>query len=241
MSDSALIQVQALSKVFGLRPALRGISFKVERGELVALLGANGSGKTTLLRILAALSRPSSGVVLIGGWQLPKEALAVRGQLGVVTHLPLLYDDLSAAENLRLYAELYNLPREIGKQAVQARIREALTRVGLAKRAEDRVRTFSRGMQQRLALARAILHDPAILLLDEPYTGLDAQGSALLDALIAEWHAQGRTIIAALHDLSRAAALCQRALILANGKLAADLPIVESETLIATFNALLPS
>jgi heme exporter protein A len=241
VSDSALIKVEALSKAFGLRPALRNVSFEVGRGELVALLGANGSGKTTLLRILAALSRPSSGVVLIGGWQLPKEALAVRGQLGVVTHLPLLYDDLSAAENLQLYAELYNLPREIGRQAVQARIRDALARVGLAKRADDRVRTFSRGMQQRLALARATLHDPAVLLLDEPYTGLDAQGSALLDALIAEWYAQGRTIIAALHDLARAAALCQRALILANGKLAADLSISDAETLIATFNALTPS
>ena len=241
MSDSALIKVEALSKAFGLRPALRNVSFEVGRGELVALLGANGSGKTTLLRILAALSRPSSGVVLIGGWQLPKEALAVRGQLGVVTHLPLLYDDLSAAENLQLYAELYNLPREIGRQAVQARIRDVLARVGLAKRADDRVRTFSRGMQQRLALARATLHDPAVLLLDEPYTGLDAQGSALLDALIAEWYAQGRTIIAALHDLARAAALCQRALILANGKLAADLSISDAETLIATFNALTPS
>jgi ABC-type multidrug transport system ATPase subunit len=142
---------------------------------------------------------------------------------------------------LQLYAELYNLPREIGRQAVQARIRDALARVGLAKRADDRVRTFSRGMQQRLALARATLHDPAVLLLDEPYTGLDAQGSALLDALIAEWHAQGRTIIAALHDLGRAAALCQRALILANGKLAADLSISDAETLIAAFNALTPS
>jgi heme exporter protein A len=241
VSDSGLIKVEALSKAFGLRPALRSVSFEVGRGELIALLGANGSGKTTLLRILAALSRPSSGVVLIGGWQLPKEALAVRGQLGVVTHLPLLYDDLSAVENLQLYAELYNLPREIGKRAVQMRIREALARVGLAKRADDRVRTFSRGMQQRLALARATLHDPAVLLLDEPYTGLDAQGSALLDTLIAEWHAQGRTIIAALHDLARAAALCQRALILANGKLAADLPISDAETLIAAFNALTPS
>jgi heme exporter protein A len=241
VSHSPLIQVHALNKAFGLRFALRGVSFTVERGELVALLGANGSGKTTLLRILAALSRPSSGTVLIGGWQLPKEAHAVRGQLGVVTHLPLLYDDLSAAENLQLYAELYNLPRELGKAALQARIREALARVGLAKRADDRVRTFSRGMQQRLALARAALHDPAVLLLDEPYTGLDAQGTALLDALIAEWQAQGRTIIAALHDLGRAAALCSRALILANGALMADLPMPDAETLTAKFNSLTPS
>ncbi len=241
MPDSALIQVEGLSKAFGLRVVLRGVSFKVGRGELIALLGANGSGKTTLLRILATLSQPSSGRVLIGGWQLPKESAAVRGQLGVVTHLPLLYDDLSAAENLRLYAELYNLPYERGTAALQARLSDSLARVGLAKRANDRVRTFSRGMQQRLALARAVLHDPAILLLDEPYTGLDAHGSALLDALIAEWQAQGRTIIAALHDLPRAAALCKRALILGGGRLVADLPMPDPESLIATFNALTPS
>lgn len=241
MADSALIQVEGLSKAFGLRVVLRGVSFKVGRGELIALLGANGSGKTTLLRILATLSQPSSGSVLIGGWQLPKEAAAVRGQLGVVTHLPLLYDDLSAAENLRLYAELYNLPHVLGMGTLQTRLSDALGRVGLAKRANDRVRTFSRGMQQRLALARAVLHDPAILLLDEPYTGLDAHGSALLDALIAEWQAQGRTIIAALHDLPRAASLCKRALILGSGKLAADLPMPDPESLIATFNTLTPS
>ncbi|MCE7947320.1 MAG: heme ABC exporter ATP-binding protein CcmA [Chloroflexi bacterium CFX4] len=241
MADSALIQVESLSKAFGLRVVLRGVSFKVGRGELIALLGANGSGKTTLLRILATLSQPSGGSVVIGGWQLPKESAAVRGQLGVVTHLPLLYDDLSAMENLRLYAELYNLPQELGTAALQARLSDSLARVGLAKRTNDRVRTFSRGMQQRLALARAVLHDPAILLLDEPYTGLDAHGSALLDSLIAEWQAQGRTIIAALHDLPRAAALCKRALILGGGKLAADLPMPDPESLIATFNALTPS
>ncbi|MFN7210793.1 MAG: heme ABC exporter ATP-binding protein CcmA [Aggregatilineales bacterium] len=241
MSQTALIRVQALSKVFGLRPALRNVSFEVGRGELIALLGANGSGKTTLLRILAALSKPSSGTVVIGGWQLPKEALAVRGYLGVVTHLPLLYDDLSAAENLRLYAQLYDLPRELGKADLEARIRQSLARVGLLKRADDRVRTFSRGMQQRLAIAQALIMRPRILLLDEPYTGLDAQGSALLDALIAEWRAHGRTIIAALHDLARAAALCPRAMILANGRLAADLPMPDSQTLIETFNALNPS
>ncbi len=241
MSQTVLIRVQALGKIFGLRPALRNLSFEVKRGELVALLGPNGSGKTTLLRILAALSKPTSGIVVVGGWQLPKEALAVRGHIGVVTHLPLLYDDLSAAENLQLYAQLYNLPHELGKHNLEMRIRDSLARVGLLKRADDRVRTFSRGMQQRLALARAVLHDPDILLLDEPYTGLDASGSALLDALIAEWHARGCTIIAALHDLARAAALCRRALILANGRLAADLPMPSAETLFEAFNALTPS
>ena len=236
-----MIETRGLVKAFGSRLVLRGITLHISAGEFVTLVGPNGAGKTTLMRILATLSRPSAGQVLVGGCDLTRDPMRARHMIGLVSHRTLLYDDLSAAENLQLYAELYNLPREIGKRAVQARIRDALARVGLAKRADDRVRTFSRGMQQRLALARATLHDPAVLLLDEPYTGLDAQGSALLDALIAEWHAQGRTIIAALHDLARAAALCQRALILANGKLAADLSISDAETLIVAFNALTPS
>lgn len=240
MTDSLII-AENVSKSFGLRFALRGVSFTIGRGELIALLGANGSGKTTLLRTLSGLSKHSSGKVTIGGWDLPREAAAIRGQIGVVAHLPLLYDDLTAEENLLLYAELYNLPREMGKHGVQARIAESLARVGLAKRSKDRVRTFSRGMQQRLSLARAALHQPAIMLLDEPYTGLDAPGAALLDSLLREWREAGTTLIAALHDLERAAAVCQRALILAGGKLAADVPMPPAAELIALFNQHTPS
>jgi len=234
----ALIDVENLSKAFGLRFALRGVTFQIPRGQVVALLGPNGSGKTTLLRTLSALSSPTSGRITIGGWSLPREAGAVRGQLGVVGHLPLLYDDLSAAENLHVFATLYNLPAEIGKAALAERIKTGLARVGLAKRAEDRARTFSRGMLQRLALARAMLHDPAVLLLDEPYTGLDAPGIALLDGLIAEWRAAGKTVIAALHDIPRAAQTCERALILSGGRLAADVQTAEVPDLLALFTQL---
>src|SRR5439155_1281354 len=122
----------------------------------------NGSGKTTLLRILSGLSRPTTGQITIGGWTLPGEADAIRAQLGVVAHLPLLYDDLTAEENLSFFARLYNL------ENYEARIATVLEQVGLTKRARELVHTLSRGMQQRLAIGRAILHDPAILLLDEP-------------------------------------------------------------------------
>ncbi len=218
MGDNArdlLIAVNGLGKVFGLRPALRDVSFSVTRGTSLALLGPNGSGKTTLLRLLSGLSKPSSGTIIIGGWTLPGEAAAVRGQLGVVSHLPLLYDDLTAEENLRFFGRLYNLEAP--------NIAGVLERVGLAKRSRELVRTFSRGMQQRLALARAMLHDPAVLLLDEPYTGLDVSGADMLDDLIREWKASGRTVIVSLHDLSRATTICDQIVILNRGRVAADL------------------
>jgi len=221
MTDEAapsLIDVQKLTKVFGLRVALRGVSFTIGRSEIVALLGPNGSGKTTLMRILAALSKPTSGTVTVGGWSLPREAAAVRARLGVVAHLPLLYDDLTAAENLRFYAQLYG-------EVDPVRIRTLLARVGLDKRANDLVRTFSRGMVQRLALARAVVHDPAVLILDEPYTGLDTFGIALLDSLLDDWRADGRTVIISLHDIRHAAEIAHRALILRQGTLVGDLAI----------------
>src|SRR5260370_19207709 len=209
-----LIAVNGLGKVFGLRPALRDVSFSVARGTSLALLVPKGSGKTTLLRLLSGLSKPSSGTIIVGGWTLPGEAAAVRSQLGVVSHLPLLYDDLTAEENLRFFGRLYNLEAP--------NIAGVLERVGLAKRSHELVRTFSRGMQQRLALARAMLHDPAVLLLDEPSTGLDVSGADMLDDLIREWKTSGRTVIVSLHDLIRATSICDQIVILNRGRLAAD-------------------
>ncbi|MBX3081042.1 MAG: ABC transporter ATP-binding protein [Anaerolineae bacterium] len=226
-ADEALITAANLGKAFGFRPVLRGINLNIQRGSVVALLGPNGSGKTTLLRILSTLSKQSTGELTIGGWSLPKEAVAVRAQLGVVAHLPLLYDDMSAEENLHFFARLY------GVQESSPRIAAILERVGLGKRGRDVVRTFSRGMQQRLALARAMLHDPAILLLDEPYTGLDVNGALLLDALIAEWKTAGKTIIASLHEPARAAALCDQAVILKQGRVIYAGEMVNSDQLIA--------
>ena len=211
-----MIEVRELTKVFGLHPVLRSLNFEVAKGEFVTLLGPNGSGKSTLLRILGALARPTSGTVTIGGWELPAEADYVRAQLGVVSHLPLLYDTLTAEENLLFFARLYNLPA-----ATRAdRVADLLKRVGLQRRARDVVMTFSRGMQQRLAIARAILHDPAVLLLDEPYTGLDQDAAALLDDLLREVAVDGRTVVMTTHDLRRGHALADRVAILSRGKIA---------------------
>lgn len=218
-----MIEVRSLTKVFGLNPVLRGLDLDVARGEFLTLLGPNGSGKTTLLRILSALARPTSGSVKIGGWELPGEADYVRAQLGVVSHLPLLYDTLTAEENLLFFARLYNLP----SSERRARVESVLRRVGLWKRARDIVQTYSRGMQQRLAIARAILHDPAVLILDEPYTGLDQDAAALLDQLLREVAVAGRTVIMTTHDLQRGHALADRIAILSRGKIAFDAPTRE--------------
>jgi heme exporter protein A len=215
-----MIEVRSLTKVFGLNPVLRGLDLDVARGEFLTLLGPNGSGKSTLLRILGALARPTGGTVKIGGWELPAEADYVRAQLGVVSHLPLLYDTLTAEENLMFFARLYNIPVDERRE----RVGSILRRVGLAKRARDIVQTYSRGMQQRLAIARAILHDPAVLLMDEPYTGLDQDAAGLLDELLREVAVAGRTVIMTTHDLQRGHALADRIAILSRGKIALDMP-----------------
>src|SRR4030095_7488958 len=175
---STMIAVKKLVKRFGMKTILRGLDFEVEPGEFVALLGPNGAGKTTFLRILASLSRPSLGDVTIAGYRLPHEAAQVRARLGVVSHLPLLYGDLTAEENLRFYARMYNI------SDYDLRVAEVLEMVGLEGRRRDLVRTFSRGMQQRLAIGRAVLHDPDVVLFDEPYTGLDQDASAMLDEVL---------------------------------------------------------
>jgi heme exporter protein A len=175
-----MITVRKLVKRFGLKPVLRGMDFSVEPGEFVALLGPNGAGKTTFLRILASLSRPTLGSVNIAGYSLPGQAAAVRRKLGVVSHLPLLYGDLTAEENLRFYARMYNIAH------ADQRISEVLGMVGLTARRRDLVRTFSRGMQQRLAIGRAVLHDPEVMLFDEPHTGLDQDACQMLDTVLRE-------------------------------------------------------
>ena len=209
-----MIETKALAKSFGLKRVLRGVEFAVEPGELAVLLGPNGAGKTTLLRILGTLSRPSAGLVKVAGSKLPAGATQARQRLGVVSHHPLLYSDLTAEENLRFYARLYGLtnPAE--------RIAQRLTQVGLAARRRDLVRTYSRGMQQRLALARAMLHDPQVLLFDEPYTGLDQEAADMLDGQLRSAAAQGCTVLMTTHDLPRGLALASRVLILSRGVIA---------------------
>jgi heme exporter protein A len=199
-----------------LKTVLRGLDFKVETGEFVALLGPNGAGKTTFLRILASLSRPALGDVCIAGYRLPQQAAAVRRRLGVVSHLPLLYGDLTAEENLRFYGRMYGVPH------LDRRITEVLDMVGLSARRRDLVRTFSRGMQQRLAIGRAVLHDPEVMLFDEPHTGLDQDACAMLDHVLQEVAARGRTVVMTSHDLARVSDLASRFDILSRGVIVAS-------------------
>ena len=211
-----MITVKKLVKRFGLKTVLRGVDFEVQPGEFVALLGPNGAGKTTFLRILASLSRPSLGQINIAGYRLPDQAAQVRARLGVVSHLPLLYGDLTAEENLRFYARMYNVPH------YESRITEVLEMIDLETRRHDLVRTYSRGMQQRLAIGRAVLHDPDVMLFDEPYTGLDQDASSMLDDVLKTVAAQGRTVVMTSHDLARAEDLATRFDILSRGLISAS-------------------
>lgn len=219
-----MIEVRHLVKRFGLKAVLRGLEFHVEPGEFVALLGPNGAGKTTFLRILASLSRPTLGEVRIAGYRLPAQASAVRRRLGVVSHLPLLYGDLTAEENLQFYGRMY------GINDLAMRIEEVLNLVGLWPRRRDLVRTFSRGMQQRLAIGRAVLHDPDVMLFDEPHTGLDQDASSMLDNVLGEVAARGRTVVMTSHDLSRAADLASRFDVLSRGVITASVKREEIDT-----------
>jgi heme exporter protein A len=211
-----MIEVKKLTKRFGLKTVLKGLDFQVQEGEFVALLGPNGAGKTTFLRILSSLSRPTFGSVNIAGFKLPDQASAVRRRLGVVSHLPLLYGDLTAEENLRFFAKMYGLRQP------EARIRQVLDLVGLTPRRGDLVRTFSRGMQQRLAIGRAVLHDPEVMLFDEPHTGLDQDASTMLDGILSEVAARNRTVVMTSHDLARTGDLASRFDVLSRGQIVAS-------------------
>ena len=211
-----MIEVKTLVKRFGLKTILRGLDFSVEPGEFVALLGPNGAGKTTFLRILATLSRPSLGSVKVGGYSLPNEAAQVRAKLGVVSHMPLLYPDLTAEENLRFYGRMYGIGN------MEARLTEVLNMVGLETRRKDLIRTFSRGMQQRLASGRAVIHDPQVMLFDEPYTGLDQDACEMLDDVLRSVAADGRTVVMTSHDLARAEDIATRFDILSRGLITAS-------------------
>lgn len=216
-----MIQIKDLVKNYGSNLVLRGVDLHVQPGEFVTLVGSNGAGKTTLIRIVATLLKPTSGQATIGGWPLPDHAARVRRHIGLVSHHALLYGDLTAAENLIFFARLYHLPDR------EDRVEAALRMVGLAARQRDPVRSFSRGMIQRLTIARATLHEPDVLLLDEPYTGLDQDATHLLDDLLRRESDLGRTIFMITHDLARGLNLCHRIAILERGKIVA---IVERES-----------
>lgn len=208
------IESQGLAKSFGNYPALRGIDLRVKLGESVAIFGPNGAGKTTLIKVLATIMKPSSGKVFIDGLDVKNNAEDIRRRIGVVTHQTFLYNNLTAYENLEFYCRLYDVPGR------KERIKEVVATVGMTSRLHDRVGTLSRGMQQRLSIARSLLHKPAIILLDEPETGLDQQATAMLwETLLAEGEAK-RTIIHTTHSLERGLERCHRLLILARGEIA---------------------
>ncbi len=210
-----MIEVRKLVKRFGLKTILRGLDFQVAQGEFVALLGPNGAGKTTFLRILASLSRPSLGEIKVAGYSLPNQAAQVRQKIGVVSHMPLLYGDLTAEENMRFFGKMYNINNS------NTRIGEVLDLVGLTSRRRDLVRTFSRGMQQRLAIGRAVLHDPEVMLFDEPHTGLDQDACDMLDKVLRDVAARGRTVVMTSHDLGRVEDLATRFDVLSKGIISA--------------------
>lgn len=221
MADHSVIEVRELVKAYGFLPVLRKLDLDIERGTTVMLLGPNGSGKSTLLKLIAGLNKPTAGTIRVGGWEIPREADAVRAQIGMVSHQSLLYGNLTAEENLRFFGNLYNLP----SATLEARIPELLKQVGLGKRARSIVRTFSRGMQQRLSIARALLHEPHVLLFDEPYTGLDQDAAGILDGLLQNARTEGHTVLIATHQLERAAQNGDRAVILSRGSIGYDKPL----------------
>ncbi len=220
MSDgqNAAIQVEDIQKTFGNQYALRAVKFGLNQGEFLTIFGPNGAGKTTLIRILSTLTKATAGDFTISGISPQKEPEKIRGVIGVIGHQTFLYENLSAAENLHFYGKLYdvkNLPEKIEK---------ILQDVGLGLRENDRVRTFSRGMQQRLSIARAMLHDPQVLLLDEPYTGLDQHASEMLSGWLKELRLKNRTTLMVTHDIERGIDLADRVAILVKGKLVFNEP-----------------
>jgi heme exporter protein A len=211
------IEIRALERRYGDRVALAGVDFALEQGRTVAVLGANGAGKTTLLRVLSTLLRPHAGDVRVLGAELPRERWRVRGKVGYLGHEPLLYRELTGRENLRYHARLHTVP--------PARIDAVLAAVGMERRADDPVRDLSRGMVQRLAAARAVLHDPPLLLLDEPRASLDPAAAELLEPLIGR--ASGRTRVLVSHDVEQALSEADLALGLRAGRQAFARPAGE--------------
>ncbi len=199
-------------RAFGGRRAVDGVDLELAPGRRLSVVGPNGAGKSTLLRILATLLRPDAGTLELAGHDCDHHAQRARPSLGYLGHDPLVYLDLTAWQNLELFGDLF------GVDDLRNRIPDALSRVGLLPRAHDPVRTFSRGMAQRMGIARLTLHDPVLLVLDEPYTGLDAQGARLLDGLLEGFASGGRGAVMVTHELGRAVDLADEVLVMRAGR-----------------------
>ena len=222
MTDAAAaapaVEARAVEKRYGPVPAVRGISFSLAQGEFLAVFGPNGAGKSTLLRMLCGAVRPTRGAVLLAGHAPGDDAGAWRARVGLLSHQSFLYGGLSAAENLDFYARLYGLSSRA------ARVAHALEEVELEDRADGLVRTFSRGMRQRLALARTLMHDPAVVCLDEPYTGLDPHASALLRGVLERLKDGRRTVVLVTHNLGQGLELADRVAVQVDGRWVSDEP-----------------
>jgi len=214
--NRAGLELRNVSKFFGDLAALAGANLCVRPGDAILLYGPNGAGKTTLLRLLATLARPSEGEVLFDGKDLHRQPAAAKSAIGFVSHATFLYGDLTVRENLKFFGTLFALPR------LDARISSSLDRFGLRERADTPVRKLSRGLQQRVSLARALLHEPRFLLLDEPFTGLDAASVDTLAGLIREIPARGKAVVFSTHDFERGAALAGRLVALEAGRIVYD-------------------
>jgi heme exporter protein A len=210
------IELEGLSRHYGDREALADVSVTLARGRTLAVLGRNGAGKTTLLRVLATLLLPHAGLVRVLGLDLPRDAHALRARIGLLGHETLLYRDLTARENLVFYARLYGVP------GPDARIAELLDATGMGRRAGEPVSNLSRGMAQRVAVCRAVLHEPELLLLDEPHAHLDPQAAALVEPLIGR--TSGTTRVFVSHDVERAVTEADRVLGLRDGRVVLDAP-----------------
>lgn len=214
------IEVRALEKWYGVLPAVHGIDFSLPAGEFLTIFGPNGAGKTTLLRMLCGAVRPTRGEIRIEGEPIWEGEGAWRNRIGVLSHQTFLYAGLSAAENLEFYAKLYGVSER------RSRVDRALEEVGLWERRGDAVRGFSRGMQQRLALARTLLHGPSVVLLDEPYTGLDPHAAALLRRVLERLKDGRRTVILVTHNLAQGLELADRVVVQVRGIWVSDEPRV---------------
>ena len=211
------LEIKKLAKIFGDRKALDKVTFDLPEGAFLSIFGPNGAGKTTLLRILSTLARPTKGTVRIMGIDAKEEPDKVRSHIGLISHNSMLYPDLTAMENLMFVARLYGVVNP------EERVRELLRAVELDHRRFDLVRTFSRGMTQRLSIARALMNDPQVVFLDEPYAGLDPHAVEIFDSLIDSLH-EGRTFVMVSHDLQKGYASCTHALVLARGRVVSFAP-----------------
>jgi heme exporter protein A len=212
-SPSPAVLVQGLCKTYGHVEALRDLDLHLESGVFLTIFGPNGAGKTTLMKVLSTLTRPTEGSALVGGKDVVRDAAAVRKLVGVISHNTYLYAQLTGLENLEFYARMYRV------HGGRERALMLLSKMELSKRMHDRVATYSRGMQQRLSVARALLHDPALLLLDEPYTGLDQHASRVLAEVLEGLRDGARTVVMTTHNLQEGLSGCDRVAIMVDGRL----------------------